>query len=87
MGIEVQVVVQIDATAAEGMLQRRGLGKIRHIDVKELWLQEAVRHQRVKLEKIAGERNPADILTKHVDAREIQAKAWWVSVDLKHTLA
>ena len=42
------------------------MGRRRHRDLKELWLQEAVKVGRVRLRKVAGESNPADILTKVV---------------------
>ena len=32
--------------AAIGMIQRRGLGKVWHVDVQHLWIQEAVREGR-----------------------------------------
>lgn len=36
------VEVLADAKAALGILQREGVGKVRHIDVGILWLQKAV---------------------------------------------
>ena len=41
-----------------------GLGRTRHIEVRYLWLQEAVRKRRLEIRKIRGELNPADALTK-----------------------
>ena len=56
-----------DATAAIGIARRRGMGKIRHLDTTDLWVQEVVRSGRVELLKVAGEENMADIMTKYVD--------------------
>ena len=53
--------------AAIGIARRRGLGKIRHLDVEDLWVQSKVRDKIVDLVKVAGVDNPADILTKYVD--------------------
>ena len=39
---------------------------MRHIEVKELWLQAAVKEAKVKLHKIAGESNPADRLNTRI---------------------
>ena len=53
--------------AAIGIARRRGLGKIRHIDVEDLWVQEKVGEKVVDLVKAPGADNPADCLTKYVD--------------------
>ena len=57
----------VNATAVIGVAQRVGLGKMRHLDTQSLWLQEAVRDNRVGLWKVHGPVNPADLMTKHVD--------------------
>ena len=59
--------VHSDPVAAIGIARRRGLGKIRHLDVEDLWVQSKVRDKVVDLVKVAGVDNPADILTKYVD--------------------
>ena len=67
MGTELQIDIYSDSAAARGMARRTGLGKVRHIHVQELWIQEALRLKRFELKAIAGANNPADILTKHVE--------------------
>ena len=57
--------VYADASAALGIIQRRGIGKMRHIQTQCLWLQEAHATKRLRFEKIDGSRNPSDLLTKH----------------------
>ena len=37
---DVKVRVHMDASAAIGIIQRRGFGKLRHIELDVLWLQE-----------------------------------------------
>ena len=66
LGISLVVEVLTDATAAIGICRRRGLGKIRHLHVADLWVQDRVKRGDFALTKIAGSDNPADILTKHV---------------------
>ena len=39
LGEKVSMVLELDATAAKGILDRTGLAKVRHIDVNCLWLQ------------------------------------------------
>ena len=57
--------VWTDSSAAIGICNRQGLGKLRHLDTHTLWIQQAVRLGRVDLRKVAGEVNPADLFTKH----------------------
>ena len=57
-----------DACAAIGMARRRGLGRVRHLDVEDLWVQTKVRDGHIDLLKVKGSENPADILTKYVSA-------------------
>jgi hypothetical protein len=70
LGLEYGIRVHTDATAAIGMCRRRGMGKIRHLDVTDLWIQQKVRSGAVDLVKVAGDVNPADMMTKYV-AREL----------------
>ena len=67
LGWDYQIRVHSDASAAIGIARRRGLGKVRHLDVTDLWVQEQVRSKKVELVKVAGDANPADALTKYVD--------------------
>ena len=53
-----------DASAAFGIINRRGLGKTRHIDTGHLWIQEVAAKGRLKYEKVLGRDNPADLYTK-----------------------
>ena len=66
LGIELQVAVYADASAALGIVKRRGLGKVWHIRTQALWLQEANATKRIYFEKVDGSRNPADLMTKHL---------------------
>ena len=41
-GKEVEPMIMVDATAAIGIAQRKGLDKLRHIETQALWIQDAV---------------------------------------------
>ena len=66
LGFEVDISLELDATAAKGILDRQGISKVRHIDVNCLWLQEQCAKKMVPLSKIPGEVNTADLMTKHL---------------------
>ena len=70
-GLSLEPHLQVDASAAIGITQRKGLGKVRHLDTQALWIQDAVRQRRVYLEKVLGTENPADLMTKHLDQKSI----------------
>ena len=54
-----------------GISKRRGLGKVRHIELNQLWLQEKVNNKEIEIRKVKGEDNIADALTKHLDQKHI----------------
>lgn len=56
-----------DASAALGIIHRRGLGKTRHIDTGLLWVQQTAAQKRLSFNKVLGKANPADLYTKHFD--------------------
>ena len=58
--------VYTDASAAIGMTQRLGVGKVRHIDVGMLWVQQSQRTGEIDVKKVDTRSNPADVFTKHV---------------------
>ena len=69
VGIKVdeRMYISTDSSAAKGICCRRGLGKVRHIDIHMLWIQERVQKGDIIIKKVGGEENISDALTKHVD--------------------
>ena len=55
-----------DSSAALGIAQRQGMGKLRHVRTQALWVQEVRSEGRLGYKKVLGSRNPADALTKHM---------------------
>ena len=58
-----------DSSAAVGICSRQGLGKLRHLERTSLWIQQRIRHGELEVRKIAGEFNPADLYTKHLESK------------------
>ena len=56
-----------DASAALGIIHRKGLGKTRHIQTGLLWIQQTAAEQRLRFHKVLGTKNPADLFTKYLD--------------------
>ena len=66
LGLTMQVRIHADSAAAIGICRRSGIGRVRHLAVGQLWVQEGLRRGDFTLFKVQGDRNPADILTKCV---------------------
>ena len=73
LGVQLTVTVHADASAAIGIAQRRGVGKVRRIEVRQLWLQDRVSRGDTRIRKVDGNQNPADALTKHVEGNKVCA--------------
>ena len=57
----------IDASAAMGILNRQGCGKLRHLDTQLLWVQQKQLRGNIRYEKVDTKENPADLMTKGLD--------------------
>lgn len=66
MGQQANLQLHLDATAAKSTVERQGLSKVRHVDVNVLWLQETCARKLIPLNKIPGEDNCSDMMTKHL---------------------
>ena len=53
------------------MTTRRGCGRVKHLDVKVLWCQEAIEKERFPLMKVDSDNSPADIGAKTPSADRI----------------
>ncbi|CAE7922526.1 unnamed protein product, partial [Symbiodinium necroappetens] len=53
-----------DATAAKSMMERSGVGRVRHLSVRVLWTQQLVADKVIALHKVDTCRNVADLNTK-----------------------
>ena len=83
MGIKLRGEVYADSSAAMGIAQRAGCGKVRHLRVQALWVQEVRSTGRLAYHKVLGSRNPADILTKHVPAELLNAHVTTLGLELR----
>ena len=71
LGRRLDLHLYTDSSAAEGICNRSGIGKVRHLAVTQLWVQERLRGKTFTLRRVRGEFNPADLLTKYLDAAKI----------------
>jgi hypothetical protein len=72
--INVPWSVQIgsDSSAAIAISSKSGVGKTRHIALRWLWVQDAVRSKQIQLKKVGGLNNVSDIGTKPLEPKRHQ---------------
>ena len=58
--------IYVDSSAALGIVNRKGNGKMRHVKIGMLWIQEKRESGELEFEKIAGAINPGDLMTKYL---------------------
>ena len=62
---EVALAMHTDASAAKGVIQRQGAGRVKHLSIKQLWAQERESEGELGIRKIPRAINWADLLTHH----------------------
>ena len=65
-GRKCHIQLYTDSSGARGILQRQGVGRLRHLSCRILWLQNLVNTGDVRVGTVAGSKNPADIGTKRL---------------------
>ena len=68
LGVDLQCELYCDSSAALGIAQRAGIGKVRHLRTQGLWAQEIRVSGRIQYKKVLGTKKPADLLTKDMSA-------------------
>lgn len=72
-GFKTTIYLFTDSSGARGILQRQGVGRVRHLSCRILWLQDLICNGSIKLCTIAGAMNPADIGTKRLPASRMRS--------------
>jgi hypothetical protein len=66
-GVAVASVVASDSSAGRSIATRIGSGKVRHLQIRDLWVQERVRNKELMIQRVATEVNTSDLGTKYLD--------------------
>ena len=82
-GITLRVRLHVDAAAALGILERQEVGRVRHLDIGVLGLQEQQLRRVVELTKVLGTSNPADLMTKHLAQESLNQHAEVLQYDFR----
>ena len=73
---DLSTVIQLgtDSSAAKSFVSRKGLGKMRHLEIRDLRLQKEVADGKVIVFKTPGDENPADLMTKILGIDDIKIR-------------
>eukprot|EP00972_Heterocapsa_arctica_P027059 3980146-Heterocapsa_arctica.AAC.1 len=58
--LDVSIVARCNSSDARGMSARQGLGKLHHLDMRHLWLQQQVLENREQIVSVSTYDNLAD---------------------------
>ena len=64
-GLHVGLEMHGDSAACRGMLHREGVGRMKHVEVKQMWLQGQLASGKIRFRQVLREQNTADAFTKH----------------------
>jgi len=67
-----EVVLRLDSSAAKAICERRGVGRVRHIATRFLWIQQRVEQHELGLVKEPTATNVADLMTKALPADRVE---------------
>ena len=81
-GLELHLNIHTDASAAVGIVNRQGVGKLRHIRVQYLWVQSKVQDKEISIHKVNGKLNPADLMTKNLAVNDMQRHLETLCIDI-----
>ncbi len=84
LGGQLSLDLKTDASAARGVILRQGVGKVRHLQVKQLWLQENVAAGELIIVKIPRVDNCSDALTHPWGAHDLP---FWEAMGICFILA
>eukprot|EP00973_Karenia_brevis_P012167 1650811-Karenia_brevis.AAC.1 len=68
------IMLGTDSRAAKSFVCRRGLGKMRHLEIRDLWLQKEVHDGNLIVYKVPREENPADLMTKALSNKDMESR-------------
>ena len=75
----------MDSAAARGICRREGVGKVKSLEVRTLWLQQVVKAKTLTLKTVKSQDNRADLGTETVAAgTESTQKFEWIGGQERH---
>ena len=76
LGISCVLNLHLDASATRCVVNRRGLGKAKHVDMQNLWIQEASKSCGFTTRKVGTKMNPADLMDETAGKSRRLSSSW-----------
>jgi hypothetical protein len=73
LGEQARIRIFTDAGSTLALSHKRGLGRLKHVETRHLWLQDEVAAKRLQIARVSTLLNPADVGTKHVAPVKLRA--------------
>jgi len=71
-GMKVHLRLHSDSAAARGIMRREGVGRIRHLSVRVLWIQQVIKRELAELLTVTSVGNLADLGTKSLPRQRLE---------------
>ena len=79
--LNILMCLYLDSSAApRGILARKGVGRLRHLSCRVLWLQDLVMEKRLLVRAVMGALNPADVATKRLSAARLESLCFFLGI-------
>ena len=75
-----KITLATDSSAAQSFVNRRGIGRMRHLAIRDLWLQKEIREGKLQTIKVLGTENPADLMTKALSLGDLTKRLTTLSL-------
>ena len=71
--VRILMYLYLDSSAARGVLSRRGVGRLRHLSCRVLWLQNLVVEKMLQVKAVLGTINRADVSIKRLSIARLES--------------
>ena len=69
---KIPIQMYTDASVCRQFVHRRGVGRMKHLDVRHMWLQDMLEKGAYSVKKISREVNPSDMMTHPPSSQELE---------------
>ena len=87
LGCPMEAAVMVDSNAALGIVGRKGNGKLRHVRIGHLWVQEVAESGELAYKKVDTKSNVADLFTKNLSRPDMEKFMEKMCQDYEHDRA
>jgi len=75
LGLHLELELYMDSSGSRGIASRAGVGRVRALETKVLWLQKEVKEKNIVIKAVPGDKNVADLGTKVMAAPKLMRLA------------